>query len=185
MSSKFLCLIYTKNKNIDMKKKKFTLTRDQWLLFAILFILALTSCAFEYWGANMNIYSILILKGIGLIFDGLIAVYYRRFRRRIVLIAKRHSLSYYSRETAPFLLVFGGAYALKIGIIAILSIFFPSLALSIQSVKIAIFGMVGSTLAFAWLFRKLTKWVYKKTRKLDQEAQRRKQEHLEKKAKKL
>jgi amino acid permease len=130
-------------------------------------------------------YSIIILKGIGLIFDGLISVYYRRFRRMICRLAKKHSMSYYSRETAPFLLVFGGTYALKIGVIAILSIFSPSLSLSIQTVKIAILGMVVSTLAFAWSFRKLTKWVYTVTRKLDQESKKRKKEQQEKKERKL
>ena len=155
-----------------MGKIQIKFTLDQWLLLAILIFLALLSFIFEYWVAGMPLYTVLVLKAITVLFDSFIAVYYRRFRRIIILKAKRHSLSYYSRETAPFLFVFGIAYALKIGFVSILSIFFPSLALSPSSVKVAIIGMIASTLMFAWLFRILLRKVYKLTRAITQKTEK-------------
>ncbi|MEI6425943.1 MAG: hypothetical protein WCO66_01180 [Candidatus Absconditabacteria bacterium] len=163
-----------------MDKKKFKLSLDQWLLGGILVILAIASAIFQYKVAKMNIYAIGCLALIGIIFDGFIAFFYRRFRLWIKRQSKKYPLSYYTRETTPFLLIFGGAYALKIAVIAFFSIFVSSLALSSHSVKVSIGGMVVATLAFAWLFRKLTRWVYKKSRAIEKEHQQRKLEQLQK-----
>jgi len=162
------------------KKKKSKLSLDQWLLGAILIILAIGSCIFQYKVAKMSLYAVGCLAGIGVIFDGFIAFFYRRFRLWIKQQSKKYPLSYYTRETTPFLLIFGGAYALKIAVIAFVSIFVPFLSLSLQSVKISIGGMIVATLAFSWLFRSLTMWVYRKSRVIEKELQKRKLDQLQK-----
>lgn len=163
-----------------MEKKKPKLSLDQWLLGAILVVLAIGSSIFQYKVAEMSLWTVGCLALIGVVFDGFIAFFYRRFRLWIKQQSKKYPLSYYTRETTPFLLIFGGAYALKIAVIAFVSIFVPSLALSSYSVKVSIGGMVVATLAFAWLFRKLTRWVYKKSRAIEKELQKRKLEQLQK-----
>ncbi len=162
---------------MDTNKKKSKLSKDQWLLGAILVILAVAGFAFQYWVAKMNIYALCLLALIGIIFDGFIAFFYRKFRLWIKKQSKKYPLSYYTRETTPFLIIFGSTYALKIAVIALLSIFVPSLALTSDSVKISIGGMVVLTLAFSWLFRTLTRWVYKKSRAFEKERQQRQLEH--------
>lgn len=140
---------------------KIKISFDQLFLLLILLSFMSLSWAFEQGVAGLSFYTVLVLKIITVVFDVLIATYYRKVRRSMI---RRKVWYTYFKEMYPFLLVFGLAYISKLTFVWILSYPFPFLSFTISSAFIALLGTIISSLVFPLFYRPSLTWLYKMIR---------------------